>query len=246
MLEDDRGRPIPGVQLSFATKNRDGITPSAPISGADGSIEIVIETRLSGQLILVENSGNSTGAPLVLTLGGAWYESGFFLTAYNVCDETDFRGGKVIGNGLEEPHRDDFLYSALGVCMEGTGLADNNRYIAYASGGGGWHLNARGHPDRINDPSFVQFRYVTAPQGAYAPILAGKSIAVDHTVIPPGAIVAIDGLGERSADDTGGAIKGDHIDVFLGAGDSVMHGWNNRENVAVKFLRYDRGGNVVT
>lgn len=43
----------------------------------------------------------------------------------------------------------------------------------------------------------------------------GRTIAVDPSVIPYGTAVEIDGFGVRYAEDTGGAIKGNKIDIFV-------------------------------
>ena len=51
---------------------------------------------------------------------------------------------------------------------------------------------------------------VTA-SGAYA---GPESVAVDPRVIPLGAHVFIQGVGTRTADDTGGAIIGQHVDIW--------------------------------
>lgn len=43
----------------------------------------------------------------------------------------------------------------------------------------------------------------------------GRTIAVDKNVIPLGSTVYIEGFGYYIAEDTGGAIKGNRIDIFL-------------------------------
>lgn len=43
----------------------------------------------------------------------------------------------------------------------------------------------------------------------------GRTIAVDPTVIPYGTKIHIDGFGDFVAEDCGGAIKGNHIDIYV-------------------------------
>jgi len=47
------------------------------------------------------------------------------------------------------------------------------------------------------------------------PAKEGYTIAVDPKIIPMHSIVYIPGIGVRYAEDTGGAVKGTHIDVFF-------------------------------
>jgi 3D (Asp-Asp-Asp) domain-containing protein len=47
----------------------------------------------------------------------------------------------------------------------------------------------------------------------------GRTIAVDKNVIPIGWWVYIEGIGFRRAEDTGGAVKGNKIDVYYESSD---------------------------
>lgn len=62
-----------------------------------------------------------------------------------------------------------------------------------------------------------------------------KVIAVDPTVIPLGSKVWVEGYGEAIAGDTGGAIKGNKIDVFIPSQDAAMA--FGRKNITIKILK---------
>ncbi|MFD0770729.1 SH3 domain-containing protein [Bacillus sp. CGMCC 1.60114] len=61
-----------------------------------------------------------------------------------------------------------------------------------------------------------------------------KMVAVDPKVIPLGSKIWVEGYGEAIAGDTGGAIKGNRIDVLVGS-DSAANKWG-RKSVKVKII----------
>ncbi|HTT89567.1 MAG TPA: 3D domain-containing protein [Acidimicrobiales bacterium] len=69
-------------------------------------------------------------------------------------------------------------------------------------------------PARVPLGTFMVTCYdLTGPTASGA--LAGpESVAVDPSVIPLGTTIYVPGIGDRTADDTGGMIIGDHIDIW--------------------------------
>ena len=55
----------------------------------------------------------------------------------------------------------------------------------------------------------------------------GRTIATDPRVIPTGSRVWVQGFGIRIAEDTGGAVKGNVIDVYVGDYDEAIE-WGRR------------------
>ncbi|WP_134702221.1 3D domain-containing protein [Ammoniphilus sp. YIM 78166] len=60
----------------------------------------------------------------------------------------------------------------------------------------------------------------------------GRTIAVDPSVIPMGTWVYIEGVGFRRAEDKGGAVKGNKIDIFF-ENDLAAHRFGKRKSKAV-------------
>lgn len=69
--------------------------------------------------------------------------------------------------------------------------------------------------------------------GRYAQ--AGVSVAVDKNKIPLGKHMYIDGYGKRRADDTGGAIRQNKLDIYVGShSEAYALGVKNNVNVWVE------------
>jgi len=67
----------------------------------------------------------------------------------------------------------------------------------------------------------------------------GRTIAVDPKIIPIGTTVFIDGIGIRKAEDTGSAIRGARIDVFMQDVDEALE-FGVKKNVKVYVLSSDQ------
>lgn len=225
LVQRANGKPVAGHVLAIVSnRGRDRITSSGS-TNANGELLLTLETRDSGELELKTTAAGVTLPAFPLALKEAWYQSTFLITGYNVCAEDDFHGELVSASELAERHKQDFLFGAAGVAMQGTGKISDGRYIRLQSMSGGWHRDSAGHPDQVNTPASVSFSYTDGVHGAFGTVSEDKSIAVDPHVIPKRAKVNIEGVGERSADDRGSAIQGYHIDNFLGAGKAVVTAW---------------------
>lgn len=65
-----------------------------------------------------------------------------------------------------------------------------------------------------------------------------STIAVDPRVIPLGSLVYVEGYGQAIAADTGGAINGNIVDVYVNSTDEAINSWGRKYNVAVYILAY--------
>jgi 3D (Asp-Asp-Asp) domain-containing protein len=127
----------------------------------------------------------------------------FMVTAYNIANEGDHAATpSVNARGLNHHYSRAFLRDII---MQGSGVDNGGRFIQID-----WSHGAPTTPEN------TRFRYVdSVVGGAGRGIENGVSIAVDPAVIPLGSWVWIDTIGWRRADDTGGRIHGNHIDLFM-------------------------------
>lgn len=130
------------------------------------------------------------------------------ITHYTMALEDDPRYANdplVTANGIPGRHRSGFLFGGRGIIMQGTGLASDGQYITID-----WsHGRPRG--------TSTWFKYGMG--GAHGSPVPWRTIAVDRRIIPLGSQVEIEIYKDRGpfqANDTGQAITGRHIDVFVG------------------------------
>lgn len=234
------GQPQADVNLRFQSdRNTGGATPDtitqpAHPTNAAGTATGRVETRRQGVAhISDDNPDIDTPSPAAITFQEANWATPFRITAYIIANEADY-GGQTVNNpcGLTGTYRRNFLYGS-GVLMQGSGQALNGDIITIDWANSGRPLNQ-------NNVCFMTTTCARTASGACAQ--AGTTIAVDTDVIPMGASVNIQNVGDRVAQDTGGAINGYHIDVFRGFGHAAMQGWGNFNGT----VRYLSGGGSCT
>ncbi len=130
----------------------------------------------------------------------------FVVTAYNIANEADHPcedADEILAKGLNNYYCPEFLSDII---MQGSGVDDNNKFIQIDWSGGK-------KPTTASETFFTYVPYITTGSGQR--LEDGISIAVDPSVIPLNSWAYIESIGWRRADDTGGAIKGKRIDVFM-------------------------------
>ena len=150
---------------------------------------------------------------LEATCPAGWRDLGVFkLTAYVLAQEKHFSEEPLIDEpcGLEGVYRESFLFGE-GVKLQGSGLTLDGRIVHWREG-----------------DCFELTRCAKTASTKCAK--TGRTVAVDPKVIPMGGELLIEGVGLRVAEDVGGRIRGQHIDVYYGTDLSVT-GANSRTRV---------------
>lgn len=66
---------------------------------------------------------------------------------------------------------------------------------------------------------------------------AGETIAADWRVLPKGTVVYIDGVGQRTVMDKGGAIRNKRIDVYVKT-EREARDFGRKKNVKVRVIKW--------
>jgi len=139
--------------------------------------------------------------------------STFRLTAFILPNESEYPAEPLIeAPGIpNRKFRCAFLYEE-GVKLEGTGRALDKSLIHYV----GPSDSAKNKDCKSNPED--KFKVVTKREVAQPGVEAtvGTTVAVDTKVIPLGTELIIEDVGHRIAQDTGGNIKGERIDIYFG------------------------------
>jgi 3D (Asp-Asp-Asp) domain-containing protein len=137
----------------------------------------------------------------------------FLCTSYFLAQEAEFAAKPALKDpcGLKGTFRESFLFGS-GVKMQGSGKSLGGDIIQY-------------NPKADKSDCFKKVDCPKTAAGTCA--TSGQTVAVDPKVIPLGSKLLIEDVGPRIAEDTGGRIKGQHIDVYHGTDLTMAQAMNN-------------------
>lgn len=205
-------------------------TPTDPVVGLEpgtwdssGNAYVEVDVRGTNSVSLTCRTDNMPVSVTVSPTTACYYESSFWVTCYNTPLETEFSGEKISVPGISGTQfYSDFISE---VKENGSGKAANGEYIRYNSSTGSYSYQAP----------------ITATGTTPS---VGKTIAVDNYYVPMYGVayqtykrgrVNISGIGERIAEDAGGAIDAFDIDVYVGVGRSGVNNFSTQYR-SVRFL----------
>ncbi|MGN0345674.1 MAG: 3D domain-containing protein [Lachnospiraceae bacterium] len=145
----------------------------------------------------IRTRANMRGTPNV---NGQWLAT--LPTGANVEVLGDTQGGYTLVqyNGIQGYVLESVVVDSIDVASTGSVLYTLTAYCACPKCVGNYSPEITGHEAHTATG--------TVPQ-------QGRTIAVDPSVIPYGTVVHIEGLGDYVAEDCGGMIRGNHIDVYF-------------------------------
>lgn len=192
-----------------------------------GRIEVKTEEREIPLAYSVEKKPDSSlgeAVEKVVTKGVMGKETGTYKVTYN--------NGKIIKEELIssqriEPISEVILVGSASAAAESEKAAAESEVIASTSGantGSGASVDSTANPSQGPPDSSQYSEVLTVKATAYthdgSKTKMGTqcrvgAIAVDPSVIPLGTSLYVEGYGYCTAEDTGGKIKGNRIDIFL-------------------------------
>lgn len=121
---------------------------------------VVAACLLAGSMAVVDARGTEAQAlPLRPEALGS-----FQITYYWFAPEKWFTAKKIVAPGLKIAYREDFLYSARGIAMQGTGTGDSGVLLHWRSGEGAW-VNKDGEKTETAEAGFTNGSPYTRPGG---------------------------------------------------------------------------------
>lgn len=219
-----------GLTLQSNRGSIDSITQ--PVAIINGAANARVETRdqltIAGVSTITSNTPNViTEQPAIITWLPAKYETKFNTTCYSTELESDYPNSPYKAantwkwcKGVKPPtkkYREKFMAR---VEFQGSGVAVGGEVVQY---------------EPNNACYYISSCPLTA-SGQCAQV--GVTIALDRTIIPFRGTVDIETIGTRKALDTGGLIKGYHIDVYNGVGKATCNVTWSRSYNTINFLRY--------
>lgn len=88
----------------------------------------------------------------------------FWITYYWFAPESWFEAKRIVPLGLAKAYREDFLYGAKGIAMQGTGTGDDGVLLHWRSGSGAW-INKDGVPTTTSAGGFTNGSPYARPGG---------------------------------------------------------------------------------
>ena len=197
--------------VGFHVGKHDIVKPSLTAKVSDDTSIVVQRVRIEKEKVkektnfksVEEEDPNMNKGTSEITQEG---EQGEDLVTYQVTYTSDMETGRkeIDRETIKEPV-DEIVHVGIRETIDGFAYTRKETFQATAYSGGG--RTASGTRARVGE------------------------IAVDPRVIPLGTTVYIEGFGLRTAEDTGGAIKGHIIDIYMGS-TSECRQWGRR-NVTV-------------
>lgn len=216
--------PLSGINLEIqSNRSADILTQPSELTDQNGITTALVETRNQAEGSVITPSAptiklNNADSGTIQWLP-ARYKNSFLVTCYRIANENDHLASplvsKVSGLPVDMKLHQTFIKD---VKMQGSGQASDGTILHYDG------------DDRYSIQSCAR-----TATGACA--VDGTTIAVDPQVIPLRGTASIDKVGTRKAQDTGGRIIGNHIDIYYGSrsAECIAAG---RRTLNVDFIAY--------